>query len=164
MQRRIQTLLAWLVVLVAACGDNLTGGEGGDDDNTPPIDSSNSDTGGDLDAPIDGSSGMPGVVCGAATCTTGMECCFQGMNRTCVAAGSCNGLNFDCDDQADCTVAGEVCCSGGGSGNTGGTTCTASASCPMPTCGDAADCPAGQNLLCCALGPVNVCLAQCPGP
>lgn len=163
MQRRV---LACLVALVAAsCGDNLTGNEGGDDDNTPGDGNNGGDSGGDIDAPIDADTGPDaavGVVCGAATCSAGMECCFQGMNRNCVAAGACNGLNFDCDGNEDCTTAGEVCCSGGGSGQNGGTACTAAASCPMPTCGDASDCPAGQNLMCCTLGPVQACLAQCP--
>lgn len=161
MQLRTRPLLAWLFVLVAACGDNLTG----DVDATPGGDGNTGGDGADVDAAIDADPGPDaavGVICGAATCGAGMECCVQGMNRTCVASGACNGLNFDCDGEEDCPALGEVCCSGGGAGQNGGTSCTAEASCPMPTCGDATDCPTGQNLMCCALGPVHVCLAQCP--
>lgn len=149
-----------LCLVVAACGDNLDanavdgnnngGGDAADNDGTVAIDGA-----AETDAAV-------GVACGAATCTAGMECCIQGMGRTCVAQGSCNGQNFDCDGNEDCATAGDVCCSGGGMGMTGGTTCVAAASCPMPTCGSSADCTVAPNTMCCAIGSIQACLAACP--
>jgi hypothetical protein len=105
-----------------------------------------------------------GVMCEAATCGAGEECCVQGQARTCVASGTCNGTNFDCDGAEDCATAGQVCCYGGGQGPNGGTSCTAAASCPGPTCGSAADCTMAPNTMCCTVGQLQVCLAVCPGP
>ena len=160
-------LVCFFAVSIAACGDD----DGGDDDGTP-IDAAEIDTPLDIDAPdgtIDAdTSDTPGnntdaaigTVCGTATCTTAQECCVQGQGRTCVASGTCQGVNFDCDGTEDCSN-GDVCCYGGG-GN-GGTSCVAAASCPAPTCGSATDCPT-QGQQCCMVGQIHVCAMQCPGP
>jgi hypothetical protein len=160
-------LLVCFFAVSVACGDN-----GGDDDSTA-IDAAEIDTavseidapdptgdGATTDTPGSQSDAAVGTLCGQMTCTTAQECCVQGQGRTCVAAGSCQGVNFDCDGPEDCD-SGEVCCYGGG-GN-GGTSCTTAASCPAPTCSTATDCPT-QGQMCCTIGQLQVCAMTCPGP
>lgn len=164
--QKIRTITAVLACLVLAVGCGDDGGDNGDDTSNdidapaaidgppnpidgPPIDG----------APVDG--GTTGVVCGDVTCDPGMDCCVEpgmGGGTSCVAAGTCTGTAFACDDISDCATAGDVCCFG-----QGGSSCTPGAECETPTCVTEADCPETAPM-CCAIATVHVCAPQCPQP
>jgi len=170
---RAYVVIISVLTFAIACGDNGGGDDGTSDDaalaDADDGDGTSSDIdapdptgdGGTTDTPGNSTDAAVGTMCGTATCTTAQECCVQGQGRTCVTAGTCTGVNFDCDGSEDCDL-GEVCCYGGGGGN-GGTSCVASASCAAPTCSTMTDCP-NANQECCTLGQFSVCAMQCPGP
>lgn len=149
--RAIPSILVCLALAVA-CGDNNRG-PGGDVDAPPgTVDASLIDAG-----PPDADTA--GVLCGDVTCDPGMDCCVeQGAGgSTCVAAGTCGGTAFTCDDITDCATAGDVCCYG-----MDGSTCVAAAECQTPTCVGNDDCTDAQNDTCCAVAGVMVCARMCP--
>jgi hypothetical protein len=149
--------------MAAACGDNLDANAiDANNNNNNNGDAADSDGAVAIDAPNGGIDAAVGVMCDTDFCTAGEECCIQGMNRSCVATGTCNGTNFDCDGIEDCAGAGMVCCFSGAGGPGGGSTCTDAASCPTPTCAGAGDCTMAPNTMCCTVGQLQVCLAACP--
>lgn len=141
-------------VTLAACGDNLDGSTGDDDDVAVDAPAGADGPGGDVDAPAGG------VTCGATVCGATQECCTSGA-PACVDLGTCNGVAFACDGIEDCATAGDVCCVAGGPG---GAACEPGAGCQTPTCVTAADCP-NANQECCPAGEgfTSVCAVNCPG-
>jgi hypothetical protein len=146
----------------ASTGD-ASGGGGSDSGGGTDTGSSGSNEGG-ADSGKDGASDAgadardagptdPGQVrCGATSCTVASQsCCVQFDGGTsCSAGASCGGAigNFRCDEAADCTTPGQVCC--GTIGIAGATAeCVAAAGCQGGTqrvlCKGPGECPGTQQ-------------------
>ena len=167
--RILAVVLAAGVAAFLACGDDR-GGSNTTKMDAPTTADDGSSGSNEIDAAIDASGTTTdagvGAVCGTTSCTTAQECCLtMGSGGTCVTAGTCSGVGFQCDGPEDCGST-EVCCygnQGSGSSGTGGSECKTTAQCQINACHVDMDCT-GTTTKCCAVGNTQykVCLAQCP--
>lgn len=102
-----------------------------------------------------------GVMCGVATCGSGMKCCSDFVSApTCIPlAQACAGIAATCDGTEDCN--GSPCCA-----DTSSTIACGTLSCQNQICREATDCKNAAAPLCCmtpgTTEPWGHCLNACP--
>ena len=115
-------------------------------------------------------------MCGSQSCDVKTQsCCVSlavgSVGAACVPLGTaCTGAALDCDEPADCSGTGTVCCFGlqlgGGTGVGLGSRCGPRAACGglgrFVLCRTNGDC-GGTTPACCNVGGVPLCQAACSG-